>query len=57
MLALSGIQVGKHHHRQALPGRLTQQLKRKGVSDPGRPVGCANSDMASGLPVRSVMVG
>jgi hypothetical protein len=35
MLALGGIQVGQHHHRQALAGGLTQQPKRQGVGDPG----------------------
>jgi hypothetical protein len=37
MLALGGIQIGKHHHRQALPGGLTHQPQRQGVGDPGRP--------------------
>jgi hypothetical protein len=38
MLGLGGIQVGKHHHWQAPPGRLTQQPKREGVGDPRRPL-------------------
>jgi hypothetical protein len=34
MLCLGGIQVGKHHHGQAPPGRLTQQPKRQGDGKP-----------------------
>jgi hypothetical protein len=34
MLVLGSIQIGKHHHRQSLPGGLTQQPKCEGVGDP-----------------------